>query len=165
MAPASPLLFGALVSTSLRRSLSNRADLAFELVIAVVGAASSLAALGAVYTRAGSLGGWDPASAIVLLGTFQIVSGLRAALVDPNVEWFQQRIKDGRLDHILTQPASLLFTYALPVGLIATVPAGALVRQTVPAAVAGALIGAATLCALTVAVWRRGLRRYTSAAG
>jgi len=255
-------LFAALQSASLRRSLANRADLAFELAMAVVGGASSLAALGAVYTRTATLGGWDPASAVVLLGTFQIVSGLRAALVDPNVQWFHQRIEDGRFDHILTQPASslflatlggsapaalaqsavgaavvagglaarphppaagavlgwlllvaaataamwatrtltasvafwalgltldvaydaawqfgrypvqlyrrpldLLFTYALPVGLIATVPAGALVRGTAPAACAASLAASGALCALTAVVWHRGLRRYTSAAG
>jgi ABC-2 type transport system permease protein len=260
--PLTVRLFTAMASASLRRSLANRADLAFELAMAVVGGASSLAALGAVYTRTGSLAGWDPASAVVLLGTFAIVSGLRATFVEPNVQWFHQRISGGRFDYILTQPASslvlatlggcapaalvqsavgaalvagglaaqphppsapavlgwlalvtaataaawatrtltaavafwargltldvaydaawqfgrypvqlyrrpldLLLTYVLPVGLIATVPASALVRDATPAADAGALAAAAALCALTTAVWHRGLRRYTSAAG
>jgi ABC-2 type transport system permease protein len=260
--PLTVRLFTAMASASLRRSLANRADLAFELAMAVVGSASSLAALGAVYTRTGSLAGWDPASAVVLLGTFAIVSGLRATFVEPNVQWFHQRISGGRFDYILTQPASSLFlatlggcapaalvqsavgaalvagglaaqphppsapavlgwlalvtaataaawatrtltaavafwalgltldvaydaawqfgrypvqlyrrpldlllTYVLPVGLIATVPASALVRDATPAADAGALAAAAALCALTTAVWHRGLRRYTSAAG
>jgi hypothetical protein len=103
------LLFGALLSASLRRSVAHRADLAFELAMAVAGGASALAALSAVYTQTDTLGGWDPSAAVVLLGTFQIVSGLRAALVEPNVQWFAQRIKDGRFDHVLTQPASSLF--------------------------------------------------------
>lgn len=260
--PLTVRLFAALLSASLRRSLTHRADFAFELAMAVVGGASSLAALGAVYTRTGALAGWDPASAVVLLGTFQIVSGLRAALVEPNVQWFHQRIRDGRFDHVLTQPVSslflatlggcapaalvqcvagaavvagglaaeprppsagavlgwlllvaagtaamwatrtliaavafwalglsldvaydaawqfgrypvqlyrrpldLLFTYALPVGLIATVPAGALVRGVSPAAGAASLAAAAILCALTSVVWHRGLRRYTGATG
>jgi ABC-2 type transport system permease protein len=257
---AVPRLFAALLSASLRRSLANRADLAFELAMSVVGGAASLAALAAVYTRTDTLGGWGPASAVVLLGTFQIVSGLRAALVEPNLQWFHQRIKEGRFDHILTQPASslflatlggcapvalvqtavgavvvaagtasqphppalgnvagwlllttaavatmwatrtliaavafwalglaldvaydaawdfgrypvqlyrrpldLVFTYILPVGLIATTPAAALTGNSGITAGATALGAAAALCALTATVWRMGLRRYTSA--
>jgi ABC-2 type transport system permease protein len=260
--PLTVRLFAALLSASLRRSLANRADLAFELAMAVVAGGASLAALGAVFSRTSTLGGWDPASAVVLLGTFQVVGGLRAALVEPNVQWFHQRVKDGRLDYILTQPASslflatlggcapaallqsvvgaavlagglvaeprppsagavlgwlllvtaataamwatrtlvaavafwalgltldvaydaawqfgrypvqlyrrpldLLFTYVLPVGLIATTPAGVLVRGGGGATVALSLAAAVALCALTTVVWRRGLRRYTSATG
>jgi hypothetical protein len=55
--PLTVRLFAVMASASLRRSLANRADLAFELAMAVVGGASSLAALGAVYTRTGSLAG------------------------------------------------------------------------------------------------------------
>jgi ABC-2 type transport system permease protein len=63
------------------------------------------------------------------------------------------------------RPLALLFTYALPVGLIATVPAGVLVRGATPAAGAASVAAAAALCGVTAAVWHRGLRRYTSAAG
>ncbi|OIV38050.1 hypothetical protein BIV57_07740 [Mangrovactinospora gilvigrisea] len=253
-------ILAALQSAALRRALAHRADFAFELVLAVVGGVSSLAALGAVYSRTRALGGWDPASAVVLLGTFQIVSGLRSALVEPNLAWFHQRLRDGRFDQVLTQPASslllatlggcapaallqsaagvlvvaggvaaepappsvaavavwllltasasavmwatrtlvaavgfwalglaldsvysatwqfgrypvqlyrrpldLVLTYALPVGLIATVPASALVRDASLLTAATALAATAALCALTAATWSRGLRRYTGA--
>jgi ABC-2 type transport system permease protein len=126
-------LFAAMASASLRRSLANRADLAFELAMAVVGGASSLAALGAVYTRTGSLADWDPASAVVLLGTFAIVSGLRATFVEPNVQWFHQRISGGRFDYILTQPASSLFLATLggcaPAALVQSAVGAALVAR------------------------------------
>ncbi|MGP3970802.1 ABC transporter permease [Streptomyces sp. 6N223] len=106
-------LFGALFSMSLRRSLAFRADLLFELIVTLVGALASLAALSFVFTRTDTLGGWLPGQAIALLGSFQIVSGLRAAFVEPNVEWFGEQVKDGRFDAALVQPAPAIFLASL----------------------------------------------------
>ena len=78
-------LFGALFSMSLRRSVTFRADLLFEFVLTVVGAASSLAALSVVYTRTDTLGGWTPGEAIALLGTFQVVDFRTSGVDDLDV--------------------------------------------------------------------------------
>jgi ABC-2 type transport system permease protein len=61
------------------------------------------------------------------------------------------------------QPLRGVFTYVLPVALIASVPAGALVHRPAP------LLGPPSLAAgmgavlAANAVWRAGLRRYTGA--
>ncbi|MEV6413221.1 ABC-2 family transporter protein [Kribbella sp. NPDC051718] len=106
-------LFGALFSLSVRRSVTFRADLFFEFVVAVVAGAASLAALGVVYTRTDSLGGWSAGEAIALLGTFQIVSGLRAALVEPNLQWFGEQVKNGQFAALLIQPAPAILLASL----------------------------------------------------
>jgi ABC-2 type transport system permease protein len=98
---------------SVRRSVTFRADLLFEFVVAVVAGAASLAALGVVYTRTDDLGGWSAGEAIVLLGTFQIVSGLRAAFIEPNLQWFGEQVKNGEFDALLVQPAPAILLASL----------------------------------------------------
>jgi len=106
-------LFGALFSMSLRRQLAFRADLVFELLLTVVALVSSVAALGMVYSRTSTLGGWHAGQAVALLGTFQIVSGLRAAFVEPNIQWLDEQVRDGRFDPMLVQPAPTIFLASL----------------------------------------------------
>jgi ABC-2 type transport system permease protein len=155
-------LFGALFSMSLRRSVTFRADLLFEFVVTLVGAASSLAALSVVYTRTDTLGGWAPGQAIALLGTFQIISGLRTAFVEPNTESFGEKVKDGRFDVILMQPAPTIFLASLgtcaPLALIqVALGSGVVVFGIVHAAVAitlaGVLAWLVLLMAATVIMW------------
>lgn len=106
-------LYGTLLSLSLRRQLSFRADLVFEVVGTLVSLAASLGALLAVFTRTEQLGGYTAAQAVILLGTFQIVSGLRQALVEPNLRFNGAQIADGRFDGILIQPAPTIFLASL----------------------------------------------------
>lgn len=106
-------LYGLLFSLSLRRQLTFRADLAFEIGRTIVGVITALAALLAVFTRTTELGGFTASQAIALLGTFQIVSGLRQALVEPNLRFNGQQIADGSFDAVLTQPAPAIFLTSL----------------------------------------------------
>jgi len=155
-------LFGALFSMSLRRSVTFRGDMLFEFAMTVVGAASSLAALSVVYTRTDTLGGWTPGEAIALLGAFQIVSGLRTAFVEPNIEWFGEQVKNGRFDVILAQPAPAIFLASLgtcaPLALVqVALGFGVVVFGIVHAGIAVTLTGIlawlALLMAATVIMW------------
>ncbi|GAB2580684.1 ABC transporter permease [Kribbella endophytica] len=107
------MLFGVLFSLSVRRAVAFRADLLFELLVTIVGAGASVAALLVVYTRTDTLGGWGPGEAIALLGTFQVVSGLRSTFVEPNLQFFGEQVKSGRLDAILLQPAPSILLASL----------------------------------------------------
>ena len=155
-------LFGALFSMSLRRSITFRADLLFEFVVTLVGAASSLAALSVVYTRAETLGGWTQGEAIALLGTFQIISGLRAAFVEPNIEWFGEQVKNGRLDAILIQPAPAIFLASLgtcaPLAVIQVllgigIAVFGIVQAAITVTLAGFLAWLVLLTAATAIMW------------
>ena len=114
-------LFGAIVSLSLRRELAFRANLIFQMLMAAMGIAAGLAALGIVYTQTHTLGGWSLGEAIVLLGTYEIVSGLLATFIEPNVAWFGEQVKSGKLDDVLLKPVSSVFLVSLgscaPLGL------------------------------------------------
>lgn len=106
-------LFVAIIAVSLQRELAFRANLVFQMLMTMLGIVSGLAALGIVYTQTQTLGGWTWAEAIVLLGTFQIVSGLFMTFVEPNLQWFGGQVRDGTLDGILLKPASSLFLVSL----------------------------------------------------
>src|SRR5689334_2783810 len=102
-------LFAAIVSLSLRRELAFRANLLFQLLLTATTIASGLAALAIVFTQTRTLGGWTVGEAIVLLGTYQIVSGVLATFIEPNVVWFAEQVKSGKLDELLLKPAPSIF--------------------------------------------------------
>jgi ABC-2 type transport system permease protein len=155
-------LLGALFSMSVRRSVTFRADLLFEFVVTVVAAAASLAALTVVYTRTDSLGGWSAGEAIALLGTFQVISGLRAAFVEPNIQWFGEQIKNGEFDALLVQPAPTILLASLgtcaPLALIQVllglgVVAFGLAHAAIAVTAVGVLCWLVLLFAATVIMW------------
>lgn len=106
-------LFGAIFSISLRRELAFRVDLLFQVLMTATGIASGLAALGIVYTQTDMLAGWRLGEAIVLLGTYQIVSGVLSTFIEPNVTWFSDQVKSGKLDEVLLKPVSSIFLVSL----------------------------------------------------
>src|SRR5581483_7363357 len=106
-------LFGAIFSLSLRRELAFRAHLVFQGLMTIVGVISGLAVLGIIYTQTHTLGGWSLGEAITLLGTFQVVSGILSTFIEPNVMWFSDQVKDGKLDHVLIQPVPSIFLVSL----------------------------------------------------
>lgn len=107
------MLFVAIFSISLRRGLAHRANLVFEVLASVSGIAAELAALSIVFTQVDALAGWSPGEAVVLLGTYQVVSGIIGTFVEPNVGWFRDQVIDGKLDDILLKPVSSVFLASL----------------------------------------------------
>ncbi len=106
-------LFAAGFSLSVRRTIAFRANLVFQLALTALNIASSFVVLGAVYTQTQTLAGWSLSEAIVLLGTFQVVSGIFTTWIEPNLGWFTGQVRDGKLDNILVQPVPSLFQVSL----------------------------------------------------
>jgi len=107
-------LLGAGFSMSLRRSVAFRINLVFDVLLAFTGLGTAIAAVLIVFTRADSLAGWSKAEFLVLIGTYQLITGLRGTFIDPNLSWFPETgIRNGRLDGYLLQPASSLFLASL----------------------------------------------------
>lgn len=98
-------LFGTAFSLSLRQSLAYRINLFFDALLAVVQLAASVGAIGLVFTQTGLLGGWTAGEMLVLLGTYALVTGLRSAFIDPSIDGFAEKVRDGQLDAYLLQPA------------------------------------------------------------
>ena len=99
---------------SLRRTLTYRTNLLFDVALAVAGLLSSLATVLLVFTRTDHLAGWTRPETFVLVGTYQLLTGVKAAFLDPNLAWFPTRgIREGTLDTYLLQPAPSLFLASL----------------------------------------------------
>lgn len=106
-------LLTASFSLSLRREITFRANLVFQLILTALNITSGFVVLGAIYTQTQTLAGWSLSESIVLLGTFQVVSGIFATYVEPNLHWFAGQVRDGKLDTILVQPVPSLFLISL----------------------------------------------------
>ena len=103
-------LFAAGFSMSLRRSVAFRANLFFDVALAVIALLSEVATVLVIFTRTDRLAGWSQSEVFVLIGTFQLLTGIKATLLDPNLAWFPGRgIREGALDTYLLQPAPSLF--------------------------------------------------------
>ncbi|MEN9933792.1 MAG: hypothetical protein RLZZ387_371 [Chloroflexota bacterium] len=253
-------LIWATVAVAMQRELAQRANLAFVAAQTLLTSAAGLLAVGVVFTQTETLAGWRLEEVIVLLGLFQVMSGLLEAFIEPNLSWFVSKVISGELDDLLLKPvpsllmvsmgscqpwalvqvvvglavvaaglaplaesvtasgvlsallvlaagavvtwasrvvlASLAFwapgmdptvlyhafwqlgryplsvyhpavqrllTWVVPVAFITSVPAAALTRGGSPALVLGSIVAAAGAALVALWVWRRGLRRYTSA--
>ena len=107
-------LVGVGFSMALRRSVAFRVNLLFDVLLAFTGLGTAVAAVLIVFTRADSLAGWSKAEFLVLIGTYQLITGLRGTFIDPNLSWFPETgIRNGKLDGYLLQPASSLFLASL----------------------------------------------------
>src|SRR5262245_59359406 len=106
-------LFGLSFSMSLRATFAYRTNLFFDVLLAVLTLAGAVGAVQLVFTQTDTLAGWTKAETLILVGTFQLMGGVRAAFVEPNLSWFVERIRDGKLDLFLLQPAPSLFLASL----------------------------------------------------
>jgi ABC-2 type transport system permease protein len=117
-----PRLFVAIFGMSVTREVAYRGNVVVSILQALIGSAVSLLTIEAVFTQTASLAGWSHGDVVVLLGTFQVMSGLLATFIEPNVLWFGNKVYSGGLDEILLRPAPGLFLVSLgthaPLGLI-----------------------------------------------
>src|SRR2546429_5327887 len=93
--------------------MAFRTDFVVRILLTILTAAGTIGTLAAVYTRVSTLGGWSYGDAVIVLGMFVMVNGALQALVEPNLEWFQGKVRDGLLDDILLKPAPSSFLASL----------------------------------------------------
>lgn len=103
-------LLAAAFSLSLRRSLAHRVNFVFDLGQSVIGILTALATTLAIFHQTDRLAGWSRSEALVLVGMFGIVAGVRAAFIDPSLTTFAGTVRDGTLDEALLRPAPSWFT-------------------------------------------------------
>ncbi len=103
-------IFGATFVLSCQRDLAFRSNFIFQVLLSATSVGSGLVVLSLVYSQTVTLNGWNRGEAVVLLGTFQFMSGLLATFIEPNVTWFADQVKTGKLDDTLLKPIpGLLF--------------------------------------------------------
>ena len=103
----------AVAGLSLRQQLAFRIDFVFSLLVTAASIASGIAAIGIVFVHTETLGGWPRGEAIVLLGTFQLITVLLNTFIAPNLQWFGGQVKGGALDETLLKPISSLVVASL----------------------------------------------------
>jgi ABC-2 type transport system permease protein len=115
-------LLGTAFSLALRRALAYRTNLFFDVLLALVQLGASIGTIGIVFSQTGLLAGWSAGQMLVLIGTYSLITGLRATFLDPGLADFSDQIRDGRLDVYLLQPANSLLlatsTRHAPVALV-----------------------------------------------
>ena len=102
-------LMGNIFLISAQRDLAYRAEIIIRLGLGALAAMSTLASLAAVYTHVDDLAGWTFGEAVLVLGIFLVVNGLLLTFVEPNLEWFAEKLRQGMLDDVLLKPAPSIF--------------------------------------------------------
>jgi ABC-2 type transport system permease protein len=108
-----PRLFLGTLLVSVQRELAFRTDFVVRVLLTVLTAAGTVGTLAAVYSRVDSLRGWRYGDAIIVVGMFVMVNGVLQAFIEPNLEWFQGKVRNGVLDDILLKPAPGAFLASL----------------------------------------------------
>jgi len=103
----------AIVAVAVQRELAQRANLVFVALQTLLTSASGLFAVWAVFSQTTTLAGWRQAEVIVLLGLFQVMTGLLEAFVEPNLAWFVEKVVNGELDDTLVKPVPSLLLASL----------------------------------------------------
>ncbi len=106
-------LFAGVFVVSGQRELAHRANLFFQMLTTASRIAAGLATLYVVYAQTERLAGWSLAEATVLLGTYQLVSGVLATFIEPNLIWFSNQVKSGKLDEVLLKPVPSILLASL----------------------------------------------------
>lgn len=102
-------LMGGIISISLQRDLAYRAEIFVRLGLSVLAAVGTIVSLAAVYSHVERLAGWSFGEAVLVLGMFLIVNGLLLTFIEPNLEWFSEKLRQGMLDDVLVKPVSSIF--------------------------------------------------------
>ncbi len=102
-------LLSALFKINVQMTLAYRADTVVNILLNIMWLGWELLGLGIIFSNTSSLGGWRLGELIALLGIFRLVNALMAALLWPNTENFNTRVRDGTLDYTLLQPVNSMF--------------------------------------------------------
>ena len=102
-------IMGGILSISLQRDLAYRSEIFVRLGLSLLAAFGALVSLGAVYAHVETLVGWTFGEALLVAGMFMIVNGILLTFIEPNLEWFAEKLRQGMLDDVLTKPVSSIF--------------------------------------------------------
>jgi ABC-2 type transport system permease protein len=84
--------------------LEYRANLAIQLVEALIGLGTALAGLAVVFAHTETLAGWRADELLALLGVYFLVGGLIGFVIQPSMQQLMEDVRLGTLDFTLTKP-------------------------------------------------------------
>ena len=98
------LLIRTYYRLSILNELQYRANLLMQTFSSVVQLGIGLAGIALVFYNTNTLGGWQPAELLAVLGVYTLIAGVSRSFVQPNMWHLMEGIYDGRLDYTLTKP-------------------------------------------------------------
>lgn len=102
-------LWRACLNLALVREAQFRANLITTVVIGLAQVFAALVPVLLLFNYADSIDGWTRADAIVILGVYQLVSGLISMLLSRNMYEISDAITKGMLDVVLIRPVNAQF--------------------------------------------------------
>jgi ABC-2 type transport system permease protein len=106
-------LWRRFLSQAIVRETHYRAHFVTTLVVGLVQLGLALVPILLLYGYTDDIRGWSRAEVITLVGLYQIVTGLLAAFVAPNLMRMTAYITSGELDGVLVRPVSSQFYLTL----------------------------------------------------
>lgn len=106
-------LWRRFLSQAVVRETHYRAHFVTTLLVGIVQLGLGIVPMLLLYGFTDEVHGWSRAEVITLVGMYQIVSGLIAAFVAPNLNRMTNYITDGELDVVLLRPVSSQFYLTL----------------------------------------------------
>lgn len=85
--------------------LEYRANFFTQVLQSILSLTVSLGGLYVVFSHTETLGGWQPAELIALVGIFTLMGGIIQFVIQPSMQRFMEDIRRGTLDFKLTKPA------------------------------------------------------------
>lgn len=155
-------LFAGITAVAFQRAFAYRVDFVFQVVTTVLVLVSGIAAVAVVFQHVHRLAGWTLPEVLIIVGAFYMVRGLLEAFVEPNLSFFNAKVRNGGLDDLLLQPVSSLFLVSMgtsePLALSqALLGVGIIVldvwRLHLPVNAPGLFVAPLLLCGGLVIVW------------
>jgi ABC-2 type transport system permease protein len=85
--------------------MQYRINFVMQMVQSLLSIGTALAVQAVLFSHTDSLGGWERAELLAVIGVFTLVRGLLNMFVQPNMQRVVTEIREGKLDYALTKPA------------------------------------------------------------
>lgn len=95
--------------TSLLAELEYRANFAAQLLVSITFVATTLLTTFVLFGHTDNIGGWRYDEALLVSGTFVLMSGIIMTVFQPNVQRTIEMVRDGTLDFTLLKPVNAQF--------------------------------------------------------
>ncbi len=103
---------------SLLVEMEYRVNFALNTLLSVLWLGVRLAAVLAFFVHRPTIGGWTLPEALIVLGLFNVFSGIIDAVLRPNMDQIVEHIRKGTMDFILTKPVNSQFLASLRVFVV-----------------------------------------------
>lgn len=104
--------------TSVLVEMEYRVNFILNTLLSTLWLGVRLVAVLAFFVHRPTIGGWTLPEALIVLGLFNIFSGILDAVLRPNVDQILEHIRKGTMDFILTKPINSQFLASLRVFVV-----------------------------------------------